>query len=358
MTNSVYIHIPFCKSKCKYCSFVSFVNEDKIEKYIEALLNEIDKFYKGENLKTLYFGGGTPSLLKHGELKSIIDKFQLNSDCEITLEMNPDDANAEYLRALKNIGVTRLSMGSQTFDDKVLQFIGRRHNSEQTVRAVEAAKSVGFENISLDLIYGLPMANIVTDLEKILELDIKHISTYGLKIEEGSYFYKHYPKNLPDDDAQADMYLKVNEILSRAGFARYEISNFSKQGYHSKHNLNYWNNEEYYGFGVAAHGYVDGVRYSNTNSIEEYVESPIQHKYEHSVTPKEQLEEEIFLGFRKEEGIDVRKIKEKYGIDFDNKYKNIIDKYIPEYLIETEKGYKLTLKGVLLSNNILSEFIE
>ena len=358
MTNSVYIHIPFCKSKCKYCSFVSFVNEDKIEKYTEHLLKEIDIYYKGEALKTLYFGGGTPSLLQISNLKTIIEKFQLESDCEVTLEMNPDDANIEYLKNLKNIGITRLSMGSQTFDDKVLRYIGRRHTSEQTIKAVEAAKNAGFDNISLDLIYGLPMADIEADLKKILELDIQHISTYGLKIEEGSYFYKHFPKNLPDDDAQADMYLKINEMLNRAGFTRYEISNFSKQGYHSQHNLNYWNNNEYYGFGVAAHGYVDGIRYSNQNSVEEYINNPFKHQYEHSVTPKEQIEEEIFLGFRKEEGVDIRKIKEKFGIDFDNKYKNIIDKYIPEYLIKTEKGYKLTLKGVLLSNNILSEFIE
>lgn len=358
MTDSVYIHIPFCKSKCKYCSFVSFVNEEKIQSYVEALLKEIDKYYRGESLKTLYFGGGTPSLLLAKELKKIIDKFQINHNCEVTLEMNPDDANEDYLKSLNSIGINRLSIGAQTFDNEVLKFIGRRHNFEQTIKTVQLAKDVGFKNISLDLIYGLPNANIESDLEKILQLNVQHISTYGLKIEEGSYFYKHYPENLPDEDMQADMYIKINEILNNAGFERYEISNFAQKGYESKHNLNYWNNEEYYGFGVAAHGYVDSIRYSNPNTLEKYLSAPFKHECEHIVTQQEKLEEEIFLGFRKSTGINTEKINKNFDLDFDQKYKKILNKYVPNYIAKTDKGYKLTLQGVLLSNNILAEFLD
>ena len=358
MAKSVYIHIPFCKQKCKYCSFVSFANTEKILGYIFSLLKEIDTNYGGEELKTLYFGGGTPSLIEVQYLKKIINKFNLDKGCEVTLEMNPDDASLEYLKSLREIGINRLSIGSQTFDDKILALIGRRHNSEQTKQAVKLAKEAGFENISLDLIYGLPQCeNIKNDLETITSLEVQHISTYGLKIEEGSFFYNNTPQNLPDEDAQADMYLELNEFLENKGYKRYEISNFAKEGYESRHNLNYWNNDEYYGFGVSAHGYIDGVRYSNYCTLEEYMNNPSQHANGHVQTNQEKLEEEIFLGFRKESGVDTEIIKEKFSIDFDNKYKNVLDKFMPKYIEKTSKGYKLTLEGVLLSNHILAEFI-
>lgn len=356
MADSAYIHIPFCKSKCKYCSFVSFAGLENKSSYIHALVKDISFNYRGENLKTLYFGGGTPSLINIEELGRIIKMFNLNTDCEVTLEMNPDDADEKYLSALLELGVNRLSMGSQTFDDKVLKLIGRRHNSEDTIRAVSIAKRVGFKNISLDLIYGLPCSNITKDLDIILELGIQHVSTYGLKIEEGSYFYKHKPENLPDEDMQADIYLEINEKLSSVGYKRYEVSNFAIAGFESRHNLNYWNNEEYYGFGAAAHGYINGTRYSKYKTLKQYIDNPELFEYEHVLSNKEKLEEEIFLGFRKEVGIDVQKIKEKYSIDFDNEYKSVLEKF-SQYIIKTPKGYKFTLEGVLLSNCILSEFI-
>ena len=360
MAKSVYIHIPFCKSKCKYCSFVSFTNFEKKLGYIFSLLKEIDTNYNGENLKTLYFGGGTPSLVEVEYLKKIIDKFNFETDCEITLELNPDDASLEYLISLRKIGINRLSIGSQSFDDNILKFIGRRHDSEQIIKAVNLAQEAGFGNISLDLIYGLPTQTVEVlqkDLETITGLGVQHISTYGLKIEEGSFFYSHLPKNLPDDDTQADMYIMVNKYLESKGYKRYEISNFALEGYESKHNLNYWNNDEYYGFGVSAHGYVDGIRYSNFTTLEEYLNNPSQHECGHFLTETEKLEEEIFLGFRKECGIDVGKIKTLYNIDFEDKYKDVLRKYEPKYIVKTDVGYKLTLEGVMLSNNVLCEFI-
>lgn len=352
MPESVYIHIPFCKSKCKYCSFVSF-GQYNIE-YFSHLEKEIDTYYKGESLKTLYFGGGTPSLLNIETAKQLINKFKFTPDCEVTFETNPDDAKLDYLKGLRELGINRLSMGAQTFDDNILKQIGRRHCAADTLKAVENAKQAGFENISLDLIYGLGsgLNRIKTDVETLISLDIPHISTYGLKIEEGSYFYTHPPKDLPDEDAQADMYLLINETLEKAGYKRYEVSNFAIPGYESRHNLNYWNNNEYYGFGTSAHGYVDGIRYSNSKEIKY-----IPHEIEHRVTESEKLEEEIFLGFRKTAGININNINQKFDIDFEEKYKKVLDKYVPNYITKTPCGYKLTTQGVLLSNLILSEFL-
>lgn len=361
MATSVYIHIPFCKQKCKYCSFVSFASTEKILGYIFSLLKEIDTNYNGEELKTLYFGGGTPSLIETSYLKKIINKFNLASNCEITLEMNPDDAKFDYLKSLREVGINRLSIGSQTFDDNILKLIGRRHNSVQTLEAVQLAKIAGFDNISLDLIYGLPTQTIDSlknDLEIITNLEVQHISTYGLKIEENSFWGKFPPECIPDDDIQADMYLEVNKYLENKRFKRYEISNFALSGYESRHNLNYWNNAEYYGFGVAAHGYIDGIRYSNYCTLEEYMNNPAQHEHGHIQTEIEKLEEEIFLGFRREFGIETSVINDKFGINFEEKYKKVLSKYLPQYIAKTQNGYKLTLEGVLLSNNILADFLE
>jgi len=360
MTNSAYIHIPFCKSKCKYCSFVSFTDTEYIEKYVNALLKEIDYNYKTELLKTLYFGGGTPSLLPIQFINKIIERFTIDNKTEITYEINPDDANFNYLKELKNLGINRLSFGVQTFDDKILNLIGRRHNSEQVFQAIENAKEAGFEHISVDLIYGLPeqtLESLEKDLKIINNLDIPHVSTYGLKIEKPSFYYYH-PVSVPDSDMQADMYILINEYLNKTVLYRYEISNFSKKGYESKHNLNYWDNNEYYGLGVSAHGYENGIRYSNTENMAEYISNPCKHAQEHMVTDKERLEEEIFLGFRKESGININNINTKFGIDFNSKYKNIIDRYTPKYIVKTDTGYKLSTDGILLSNNILAEFID
>lgn len=358
MAKSAYIHIPFCKSKCKYCSFVSFNRPELITGYIFALLKDISDNYKGEELKTLYFGGGTPSLIPIELLKKVINKFKLTENAEVTLELNPDDATQEYLAGLKQIGINRLSIGSQTFDDEILKLIGRRHNSAQIVEAISMAKNAGFNNISVDFIYGLPtqtLEKLSSDLEKFLELGIQHISTYGLKIEAESFWGKN-PPNVPDDDIQADMYELINQKLEQNGFFRYEVSNFAQKGFESRHNLNYWDNNEYYGFGVAAHGYLDGARYSNFTTLEEYLEKTSTHEIGHILSEEEKLEEEIFLGFRKTEGIDCERIREKFNIDFETKYANILKKY-SDFIERTEKGFALNLKGILVSNIILSEFI-
>ena len=355
MVKSAYIHIPFCKSKCKYCSFISFPKLELKEKYLEALKSENKVNYKGELLNTLYFGGGTPSLLTVDEFGDLIELFKIDENTEITAELNPETLTPEYLKGLQKIGINRISLGCQTFDDEILKTIGRRHDSKQVEEAVWYAKDAGFDNISLDFIYGLPNQTIEgfeKDLKRAIELGVQHISLYGLKIDEGCYFALHYPENLPDDDMQADMYLKAVEILK--DFEHYEVSNFGKP---SRHNLNYWNNENYYGFGVAAHGYVGDIRYSNTETLEKYIENPLKHDTEKVLTKQEKLEEEIFLGFRKMNGIDISLINEKFNIDFERKYSDILEKY-SKYFIKTNKGYALNIEGILISNTILSEFLQ
>lgn len=359
MVKNVYIHIPFCKSKCRYCSFISFTNTELKTTYLEALKKEIKNDYKNEKLNTLYIGGGTPSLLSPNEIKDLIGLFNLDEKTEITTELNPETITQKYLKDLKQTGVNRLSFGCQTFDDNILQFIGRRHNSKDVENAVKYAQNAGFENISLDFIYGLPTQTVQgfeNDLKYAVSLGIQHISLYGLKIDEGSYFYNHKPENLPDDDLQADMYLKAIETLD--DFEHYEISNFSKQGFNSRHNLNYWDNNTYYGFGCAAHGYKDEIRYFNTSNLKDYIANPLTAKTCHNLTFQEQLEEEIFLGFRKMSGINVENINKKFNIDFAKKYAKTLKKYISyKYLKETNTGFTLTTDGILVSNVILSEFL-
>ena len=362
MAQNVYIHIPFCKQKCKYCSFVSFPKLDDKEKYIGALCDEIKNGYRGEQLKTLYFGGGTPSLLTIEEFDRIISLFKTDSKTEITVELNPENLTFEYLKCLKEIGINRISIGCQTFDDNILKFIGRRHDGNQVKLAVKNAKNIGFNNISLDFIYGLPLQSIEgfeSDLRTACALGVQHISLYGLKIDEGCYFYKNFPDNLPDEDCQAEMYLRAIEVLGKNGFCHYEISNFSLPGFESRHNLNYWDNNSYYGFGIAAHGYINGVRYSNKTYLDKYIQNPVEHATETVLSIQEQLEEEIFLGLRRLSGIDVALIDKKYSIQFNTKYNNIIEKYIlSKHMEKTEKGYKLTNKGILVSNYILADFLD
>ncbi|MBE7713546.1 MAG: radical SAM family heme chaperone HemW [Cyanobacteria bacterium SIG26] len=362
MVKSAYIHIPFCKSKCHYCSFVSFNELDLKTVYLEALKKEIQYYYEGECLNTLYFGGGTPSILTIADFQKLLLLFNTNDKTEITTELNPESVDYAYFRALYDLGIKRISLGCQTFDDNILKQINRRHNAKQVIEAVRAAQVAGFENISLDFIYGLPNQTIerfLNDLKIAVDIGIQHISLYGLKIEEGCHFYNNLPDNLPDDDEQADMYLGAIELLTKDGFEHYEVSNFSLPNYNSRHNLTYWNNEEYYGFGVAAHGYQNSSRYENQETIEDYINAPYTKKSSKLLTKQEILEEEIFLGLRKMAGIDVAQINLKYGIDFEQKYNDILKKYSNlNLLTKTPKGYAFTPNGVLVSNVILADFIE
>lgn len=402
MIKNAYIHIPFCRSKCKYCSFISYDRLELTEAYLNALKRQIQAEYKGnpelqskhnsfydggivtppyvsdsnraliatrdEKLNTLYFGGGTPSLLTIDEFSCILRLFNLEDYAEITFEVNPESVDGNYLSDLFKLGVNRLSIGAQTFNDEILKLIGRRHNAEQIQFALRCARNVGFKNINLDLIYGLPkqtLNDFKNDLYKAIGLNIEHISLYGLKLEKGCYFYDNPPFELcADADMQADMYLSAVEILKNSGFEHYEISNFSKQGFPSRHNLNYWNNNTYYGFGCSASGYGKFVghtcptykRYTNQSDLEKYIQNHFKKDVEHELSQEEILEEAIFLGFRKVAGINIADINQKFGVDFNQKYAKIMYKY-SDYFVKTQTGWALTLDGMLISNEILSEFI-
>ena len=367
MPLSAYVHIPFCKSKCKYCSFVSYsgCKESEQSDYVDTLLKEIDEFYKNEQLKTLYFGGGTPSLLSVDKLSLILNKFKFDTETEVTIEVNPETVDLEKLVNLKKIGFNRVSIGVQSFDDSILKSIGRVHTSEKAVKSVEMAQKSGFNNISVDFIYGLPNQSVKSfcdDLKKAVKLGVNHISLYGLKIEEGCYFYNNFPTDIADDDLQADMYLAAINLLENLGFFHYEISNFCQQGYESKHNLNYWNDETYYGFGVGAHGYCidngEHIRYANYSALNEYKDNYHKKAEQVILTKQMMLEESIFLGFRRSNGINIKEINEKFSIDFDEQYVSVVKKYLDSgHLIKTDCGYKFSTNGFLLSNIILSDFV-
>lgn len=366
---SAYIHIPFCKSKCKYCSFVSYPDISlKIQNgYVNALLKEIDYFYGEEILKTVYFGGGTPSLLAVDDLIRILNRLNYNADTEITIEINPETVDFQKLCALKHIGFNRISIGVQTFDDNILKQIGRIHCADRAKKTIENAFAAGFDNVSVDFIYGLPNQSLlafVKDLESAAALGVTHISLYGLKIEEGCAFYKNIPQNIADDDMQADMFLAAIETLAQNGFEHYEISNFVKKSttksFESRHNLNYWNAEAYYGFGAAAHGYCKdkSLRYSNFSDINEYINNYTDKASRTILTKHQQLEETVFLGFRKSCGIDVFNINKKFNIDFEHLYADVIKKYLKSgHLLKTQNGYRLSDEGFLLSNIVLADFI-
>jgi len=367
--NSLYLHVPFCKDRCYYCSFVSLVNKNNYKKkYINAVLTEMEEILsqnKGPKLNSIYIGGGTPSLLEIKYFEQIFSKINSLSDisknAEITVEVNPGTVSIEYLKSLKSTGINRLSIGIQSFNDEILKSINRIHNGNEAIEAVDMAKYAGFDNISIDLIYGLPGQNLNiwgNTLNQAIKLDIQHISAYGLKIEEGTVFARKTPPSLPDEEMSADMYLKTIEILEKNNFEHYEISNFAKSGYESKHNLAYWHNEEYFGFGLGAHGYIDEIRYSNTCSIEEYIENPLKKASEHKATRQEIIEEGIFLGLRLTKGININKFNSEYGINLLEKFESVINKYIDYGFMEIKEGYlRLTTEGILISNTILAEFI-
>ena len=354
MIKHAYIHIPFCLRKCKYCSFVSGLDISYKDIYINSLLKEIKSKYKSDKLSTLYFGGGTPSLLDAKDIEKILVNFNFEDLKEITLETNPESISSQKLSDFKSLGINRISLGVQSFNNHILKLIGREHNEKTIYNAVSKVLNTGFENLSIDIIYGLPSQTFSTfkdDLNKAINLDIKHISTYGLKIEENSYFYLNPPDNLPDEDTQAKFYLYMCNFLKEHSFEHYEISNFSKHGFESKHNLCYWKNKNYYGFGLNASGYEGNIRYRNSSKMENYLKNPTEKEEQITLSKREIKEEEIFLGLRLKEGV------KEYN--FSKEQKKIINKYIAAKLIETEDDrIYLNEKGMLVSNEIMSEFID
>lgn len=328
MTNlSIYVHIPFCESKCSYCAFSSFVpNKKQVEDYFKTLWSEISKRAKGQCgkiVQTIFFGGGTPSFVESKfitkTLEIIKNNFFVSQDAEISIECNPNSATFDKLKDYKDAGFNRISFGVQSLDDNLLEFLGRRHDKLTALRAINDAKEVGFSNINADLLLGLVgqnKQNIIDEINSLVDAGITHISTYMLMVEKHTPLcaLKDKKKYLMSDDDTVDLYNEVVEHLSKLGLYRYEISNFSKSGFECRHNQVYWTLGEYLGFGLAAHSYIDGKRIANSSCFEKYLSQKNAHRT-HVVSQDEAKEEFVMLALRTREGIDLKKYQEQFGVD-------------------------------------------
>ena len=359
MIHSVYIHIPFCNSICSYCDFCKIIyNKKIIDKYLIELENEIKINYKGEEISTIYIGGGTPSCLKNEQIIKLLEILKVfkTNNLEYTIECNIEDINEEKLKFFKNYGINRISIGVQSLNDKYIKFLGRNHNKEMVKKNIKIVKKY-FNNINIDLIYAIPSQTIDEldkDLEFILKLNINHISTYSLIIEPNTKLYIDHEENI-SEDLDYEMYNHICNKLESNGYIHYEVSNFAKNGYESKHNLTYWNNDNYYGFGLGSSGYIGNIRYDNTRSINNYLKGNYVLN-EHKLDIKETIENEFILGFRKIKGINKEIFKNKYNLDI-NKIKSVKKLLKDNKLIDDGKYIFINKKYLYTSNDILIEFL-
>ena len=370
-TLGLYIHIPFCKAKCAYCDFYSLAHsEEKMDAYTAALLRHLEEVAPraaGMQVDTVYFGGGTPSYLGAARLcrilQTVLRRYDVARDAEITLEANPDSAGDwKELRKLRRAGFNRLSLGVQSTDDALLRRIGRVHTYEQVQQAVKAARQAKFTNLSLDLIYGLPgqtMEDWQRTLADAVALGPEHLSCYGLKLEEGTPLWQQRQTlTLPDDDAQADMYLYTVAALGEMGYEQYEISNFAKPGKASRHNLKYWNMEEYAGFGPGAHSDFGGVRYGYVRDIDSYIAGKLVLSESENDSTLARDYEYVMLSLRTAAGIDRQTFEKRYRQRF-QPMETLFEQYEKAGLaLPTEGGWRLTPKGFLVSNSIIAALQE
>ncbi len=358
LTNlGLYLHIPFCNGKCAYCDFYSaFTNEDLIDSYLTALIREIKQWGGKINrpIDTIYLGGGTPSLLNHRLvplLKAVYENFNVTNDAEITLELNPSDDVLEILQNAKTAGINRISIGAQSGDDNELSLLGRRHTAADTENAVKIARDLGFDNISLDLMLGLPNSNCETlnkSLDFLINLNPQHISAYILKIEENTKFFKiQNTLNLPDDDGVSDQYLFMCEHLENNGFCHYEISNFAKNSFESRHNLKYWQCDEYLGIGPSAHSFLNGKRFFYPRDLKQFIKgnTPIPDG------DGGDLGEQIMLSLRLKKGVETDILSPNAIKKCELFAKNGLG-------VLNGNNFSLTNPGMLLSNTIISEILE
>ncbi|PKN38136.1 MAG: coproporphyrinogen III oxidase [Deltaproteobacteria bacterium HGW-Deltaproteobacteria-2] len=365
----LYIHIPFCLSKCGYCSFYSIKSVKLIPEYIAALKKEI-KYYRNvfSSFDTIYIGGGTPSLLtpkQFIEIFTSINKyFNIDINAEITLETNPGDISFNYLNKMKNLGINRLNIGVQSFDDKVLQLLGRRHSAKEAISAIEAAREAGFDNLGIDLIYGIHGVSIKSwenTLQKAVSFKPEHISCYQLSLDDRTPLYNKYSSEgwkLPDENTELKLFLTTAEELNNAGYIHYEVSNFARlDKFKSRHNQKYWQHVPYLGLGPAAHSFLNNNRWWNKAAVKTYLKKISQDKMpvENTETlSAEQLQlETLFLGLRTKAGIDLKRYKVKYGVDLLKDKKTIIDALIKNKLVELNDGFlRPTRKGMAVADSL------
>ncbi|MGD7009843.1 radical SAM family heme chaperone HemW [Metabacillus sp. 84] len=377
MVKAAYVHIPFCEYICHYCDFNKiFIQNQPVERYLDYLEREISNVmakHDKQKLETIFIGGGTPTALNENQLRQLMQTINKNllpqgKNIEFSVEANPGDLSYEKMKLLKSYGVNRFSIGVQSFEDHLLEKIGRVHRREDVLRTVEDAKRAGFDNLSLDLMFGLPgqtAEDFENTLDLALKLDVQHYSAYSLIIEPKTVFYNLMQKGklaLPPQDAEAGMYELLMKRMEQAGFRQYEISNFSLSGMESRHNLTYWDNEEYFGFGAGAHGYVNGMREVNAGPLKKYMSllketgSPITAS--HLVTDGEKMEEELFLGLRKTEGVSKKGFSQKFGKPLEKVFRSPIDEQKRKGLLEEDdQCIRLSVNGRLLGNEVFQSFI-
>lgn len=365
----LYLHIPFCVRKCRYCDFLSFPADDAARNaYLQALrrdIREASEVYGKETVTSVFFGGGTPSVLAAdalpGLLSEIRNGFCLRNDCEITVECNPGTLSEEKLRAYRGAGVNRLSMGVQSANDAELRRLGRIHTWQEALDGFRLARSLGFQNLSVDLMMALPgqtLSDYEETLQKVLALSPEHISAYDLIVEEGTDFgawYEKEPEAFPDEELSCQMYRRTVELLSDAGYCQYEISNYAKPGFESRHNYGYWSNEAYLGIGLGASSYIGLCRFRNTTDWKQYLQANrIEEKT--VLTRQEQREEFFFLGLRRTAGISREAFVARFPEADFAPYKQVLLRYAEKGLVTRKNGrYALTVDGMLLSNLIFTE---
>lgn len=371
----IYVHIPFCKRKCYYCDFVSYSSKDeKIEEYINCVKKEIELQRINSEITTIYIGGGTPSYIDSRYIKEImqeINKKNVSKNAEITIEVNPGTITMEKLKDYKECGINRLSIGLQSAQDKLLKQIGRIHDFEQFLDTFKMAREAGFKNINVDLMLGIPnqrIKDLKESLDTIIKLQPEHISVYSLIVEDGTPIANKIEKGeleLPEEELERNMYWYVKNTLELNNYGHYEISNFAKKGYESKHNMNCWRQKEYIGIGVAAHSYRDVVRYSNTENIGEYIRNIKKENLErnriiHEIQKEDDTKKEyMILGLRQIDGIKISEFKNKFGNNPIYLFRNELKKLTNENLINIDDdSIKLTDKGIDLANLVWEEFVD
>ena len=371
----IYIHVPFCRSKCYYCDFCSktHVTDEQTAEYVAALCREIEFISKkiGDSgqipvADTVYFGGGTPTLLSAGDFERIFSKvadtFGISDGAEITAETNPKTADYEKLCDIRALGVNRLSIGMQSVHDGELRALGRIHTFADFCTSYNDARRAGFDNISADLMYGIPeqtRESFAASVNTLADMSPEHISSYCLTVEEGTPFAKRRDALcLPDEDIVADMYAEMTEILAKRGYEKYEISNFAHKGRESKHNIKYWRLEDYLGFGPAAHGCFDSTRYGHTRDIEAYIRGENTYCEVNRIELCERMNEYVMLGMRLEGGIRISDFEARFGQSFEEIFGQKLIKYAPEYVYLGDDRCAFTPRGMFISNFILSDVLD
>ncbi|SCW48003.1 oxygen-independent coproporphyrinogen-3 oxidase [Paenibacillus tianmuensis] len=373
---AVYIHIPFCTNKCHYCDFNSYVLKGQpVMDYLDALEREMERTVQavppGE-IETIFVGGGTPTVLTPEQMELFLRRVRAyfpdwSPQLEFTMEANPGTTDLEKLQAMKEGGVNRISFGVQSFDNGLLEGIGRIHNTDDVYRSLENARKAGFTNLSIDLMFGLPKqtkAVMEATLKEALALDLPHYSIYSLKVEENTLFHTLYERGqlpLPEEDEEIGMFLLIMERLRSAGYGQYEISNFARPGHESRHNAMYWRNQSYYGLGAGAHGYVHGQRHVNIKGVQPYIDAtrsglPLLEK--NAVEVHEAMEDFMMVGLRMLGGVRKADFNEQFGMELDDVFGHVLQRQCSLGLLEASaEGYKLSERGVLLGNEVFGEFL-